>query len=261
MLDNNNRTKEIVVDGDNLYQIHDNGNIYQFTGTPMTGWRQLDNNPYSDRLVAANGELYQLHSTNAIWKYTGTPFTGWELIDNQRLPATKLVATRGIVAKSDGSQRVKQYTGVPLATWTELFYEDYGTFGLCAADGELYTSTRSFVWKYTGTPGKWQFLLNHAGVDKIACYGKDVYAYTRGASVYKWTGVPGKWDLIDNSGLTTSITAGARGFYQIQKSGAIFQFTPNGWKQIDGNPASKAIVAGNLIHQVHSDGKIWRYLN
>ncbi|CEJ82349.1 hypothetical protein VHEMI02419 [[Torrubiella] hemipterigena] len=154
MLDNNNRTKQIVVDGDNLYQIHNNGNIYQFTGTPMTGWRQLDNNPYSDRLVAANGDLYQLHSTNAIWKYTGTPFTGWELIGNQKLPATKLVATRGIVAKSDGSQRVKQYTGVPLAEWPEIFYDDYGTYAICAADGELYTNTRGAVWKYTGTPGK-----------------------------------------------------------------------------------------------------------
>lgn len=259
MLDNNNRTKQIVVDGDNLYQIHDTGHIYQFTGTPMTGWRELDNNPLSYKLVAADGELYQIHSNHAIWKYTGTPYTAWELIDNQRLIVT-VVATQGMVFKADTTSRIKQYTGIPLAPWKEIYVDDWGVFSTAAAGGEIYTTTRSGVWRYSGTPGRW-YQISTVTVQDLTAYGKDLYATGMGGGVRKWTGVPSKWDTLDTNKNVKAITVGARGLYQIHTNGVIFQFVGDGWKQIDGNAESRSIVAGNLVHQVHNDGKIWRYLN
>ena len=61
MLDNNPRTISIVAAGVTLYQLHDDGTIWLYTGTPLTGWQLLDNNPRTISIVAAAAHLYQLH--------------------------------------------------------------------------------------------------------------------------------------------------------------------------------------------------------
>ena len=87
LIDNNPATVDIVADGNNLYQIHNNGHIWKYTGTPLTGWQKLDNNPATVGIVASGNNLYQIHRNGRIWKYTGTPLTGWQELDNN--PATK----------------------------------------------------------------------------------------------------------------------------------------------------------------------------
>jgi len=54
----------------------------------------LDNNPQA-AAVAAGDPFYQLHHDGTIWRYTGTPCTGpscpgWWQLDNN--PATKAIA-------------------------------------------------------------------------------------------------------------------------------------------------------------------------
>jgi hypothetical protein len=42
----------------------------------------LDENPATIAIVTnGRGELYQLHNSGKIWKYTGTPVTGWQMLD------------------------------------------------------------------------------------------------------------------------------------------------------------------------------------
>jgi hypothetical protein len=78
---------------DSVYQLHSDGGIWRYTGTPIAGWQQIGNNPAAVRIVAGPlaGGLYELDNTGTVWKYTGTPITGWTLLD--RNPATT-----GIVA-------------------------------------------------------------------------------------------------------------------------------------------------------------------
>ena len=81
MLDNNPATTMIVTDGDHLYQLHNSGRIWRFTGTPCSGescpgWQMLDNNPATTMIAAAGGKLYQLHNSGRIWLSTGTPCSG-----------------------------------------------------------------------------------------------------------------------------------------------------------------------------------------
>jgi hypothetical protein len=40
-------------------------------GTPLTGREQLDNNPATAEIVAADGNLYQRHNNGFIFRYTG----------------------------------------------------------------------------------------------------------------------------------------------------------------------------------------------
>ena len=69
MLDNNPATVDIVAAGDQLYQRHDNGRIWRYTGPPLTGWQELDNNPATYQIVAGGGQLYQRHGDGSIWRY------------------------------------------------------------------------------------------------------------------------------------------------------------------------------------------------
>jgi hypothetical protein len=72
LLDNNPASMSIVANGDALYQLHNNGQIFGYTGTPLTGWQELDNNPATWRIAVGDGgrELYQLHDSGRIFSYT-----------------------------------------------------------------------------------------------------------------------------------------------------------------------------------------------
>ena len=42
----------------------------------------LDNNPAGIEIAATRSDIYQLHNTGRLWRYTGPPLSGWQLIDN-----------------------------------------------------------------------------------------------------------------------------------------------------------------------------------
>ena len=82
LLDNNPRTAQIaaamheglVSPGGTaphfLYQRHDTGAIFQFTGTPISGWSLLDNNPSTVQIEAPGGgssRLFQRHNNGAVF--------------------------------------------------------------------------------------------------------------------------------------------------------------------------------------------------
>lgn len=87
-----------------LLQMHYNGALYRYTGTPCSGsgcsgWQLLDNNLATWSAVADDShQFYQLHSSGAIYRYTGIPCSGggcpgWQLLD-------KNPATVGICSKN-----------------------------------------------------------------------------------------------------------------------------------------------------------------
>jgi hypothetical protein len=63
-LDNNNKTVAIAAAGDALYQLHNDGWIWRYTGTPCSGescpgWQRLDHNNKTVAIIAAGNNLYQ----------------------------------------------------------------------------------------------------------------------------------------------------------------------------------------------------------
>ncbi len=109
-LDGNRATVAIVADGGALYQLHNTGKIWRYTGVPMTGWQQLDGNPATVAVAASGGHLYQLHNTGKIWRYTGPPMTGWEQLDGNPASAT-IVAGGGQLYQLHSTGKIWQYTG------------------------------------------------------------------------------------------------------------------------------------------------------
>ncbi|CAM1502198.1 Fc.00g041820.m01.CDS01 [Cosmosporella sp. VM-42] len=264
LIDNNSATISIVVDGANLYQLHNSGRIWKYTGTPLTGWQELDNNSATTKIVAAGGSLYQLHKTGLIWKYTGTPHTGWQMLDNNSA-SVEIVASGGDLYQLHDTGRIWKYTGVPLTGWKELD-NNPATKKIAASRGNLYQLHKTgLIWKYTGVPlTGWQKIDENAATVDIAARNNDLYQLHNSGRIWKYTGVPVTgWQQLDDNPATKEIAVGIGGLYQIHKSGAIWKYTGppmTGWKQLDSNAASTHIVAGNALYQLHKTGLIWRYM-
>jgi hypothetical protein len=41
-----------------LYQLHRDGTIFAYTGTPLYGWALLDNNPATTFITSSSGNAY-----------------------------------------------------------------------------------------------------------------------------------------------------------------------------------------------------------
>jgi hypothetical protein len=109
-LDNNPATVDIVASGGHLYQRHNTGRIWIYTGTPHTGWQELDNNPATVQIAADGNALYQRHNTGRIWVYTGTPHTGWKQLDGNAA-TVQVVAGAGHLYQRHNTGRIWIYTG------------------------------------------------------------------------------------------------------------------------------------------------------
>ncbi|MET3805630.1 hypothetical protein ABIB25_002634 [Nakamurella sp. UYEF19] len=186
-LDDNPATVDIVASGGNLYQLHNSGRIWIYTGTPHTGWMELDNNPATAQIAADGGNLYQRHQDGRIWIYTGTPHTGWLELDNN--PATVgIVAAGGNLYQLHNSGRIWIYTGTPHTGWLELDNNPL-TVEIAADGGALYQRhDNGNIWIYTGTP--------HTG-----------------------------WLQVDGNSQTVDIIAGSGHLYQRHSSGRIWIYT------------------------------------
>ncbi|RMZ89666.1 hypothetical protein DV736_g3107, partial [Chaetothyriales sp. CBS 134916] len=261
LLDNNAATVNLVTANDNLYQLHNTGKIWKYTGTPLTGWQQLDNNPATKKIVAAGSNLYQLHNTGKIWKYTGPPFTGWQKLD-ENVATVDLTASGNTLYQLHNSGKIWLYTGTPITGW-KLLDDNPATQKITASGGNLYQLHKTGkIWKYTGTPMTgWQELDKNPATINIVASGNDLYQLHNTGKIWKYTGTPMTgWQQLDDNPATRSIAAGAGALYQIHKTGEIWKYAAGSWKQLDGNAASASIIAGNSLYQLHQAGHIWRFM-
>ena len=197
-LDNNNKTISIVSNGNELYQLHNDGWIWRYTGTPCngdncSGWQRLDNNSKTAAITSSGNELYQLHNDGWIWRYTGTPCngdncSGWQRLDNN------------------------PYTAIISAAGTRLFQLHTDSVYQLHNDG--------WAWRYIGPscsgdscPG-WQRLDNNKKTVAIAAAGKDLYQLHNDGWIWRYTGKPcigdscPSWQRLDNNLKTKKITTG-----------------------------------------------------
>jgi Thermolysin metallopeptidase, alpha-helical domain/Thermolysin metallopeptidase, catalytic domain len=264
-LDDNPETKQITADGGHLYQLHNTGRIWRYTGKPLTGWQEIDNNPATASIVASGGHLYQRHSTGRIFRYTGTPLTGWQEIDNN--PATTaIVADGGHLYQLHSTGRIFRYTGTPLTGWQELD-NNPATASVVASGGHLYQQhSTGRIFRYTGTPlTGWQEIDNNHDTTAIVADGGNLYQLHSTGRIFRYTGTPlTGWQELDNNPATASIAASGGRLYQLHSTKKIWRYTGTpltGWQQLDHNPATVSITAGGYtLYQLHDSGKIWKHL-
>jgi hypothetical protein len=263
-LDNNPATADIVASDGKLYQRHNNGRIWTYTGTPHTGWLEVDNNPATVQIIADGNALYQRHDNGRIWVYTGTPLTGWQELDNN--PATvDIVAAQGKLYQRHNSGRIWVYTGTPLTGWQELD-NNPATVDIVASAGQLYQRhANGRIWVYTGTPlTGWQELDNNPATVDIVASGGQLYQRHDKGRIWVYTGTPlTGWLELDDNPATVQIVASGGQLYQRHANGRIWVYTGTphtGWLELDNNPATVDIVAADgQLYQRHADGRIWKH--
>ncbi len=96
LLDDNPATIAVARDYSALYQLRGDGSIWQYTGTPISGWQPLYPSPSNVRSIAAGADptrpsLYFLGGDGLVAQYTGTPgVAGW--LELGKNPATIAIA-------------------------------------------------------------------------------------------------------------------------------------------------------------------------
>ena len=263
-LDDNPATVDIVAAGGHLYQLHNTGRIWIYTGTPHTGWQELDNNPATTQIIADGDTIYQRHHDGRIWIYTGTPHTGWQELDNN--PATvDIAAAGGHLYQLHNTGRIWIYTGTPHTGWQELDNNPATTQIIADGDTIYQRHHDGRIWIYTGTPHTgWQELDNNPATVDIAAAGGHLYQLHNSGRIWIYTGTPHTgWLELDNNPLTAGIAADGGALYQRHANGNLWIYTGTphtGWLQVDGNPATVAITAGGgKLYQRHKTGRIWVY--
>lgn len=245
-----------------LYQMHGDGTIWLYQGTPMTGWQMLDNNPRARAIAASGSQLYQLHGDGTIWRYTGTPMTGWQLLDNN--PRTRAIATSGTSLyqlHDDGT--IWLYTGTPMTGW-QMLDNNPKTCAIVAGDKLYQLHNDGTIWVYVGPPMTgWQMLDNNPRTTAIVASAGALYQLHGDGTIWLYLGTPMTgWQMLDNNPATTTIVASTSALYQMHGDGTIWRYTGvpmTGWQMLDNNPRARAISAGDGLYQLHGDGTIWIY--
>lgn len=304
MLDNNPRTKfSLAADASNnslyqlhaprLYQLHDNGAIWQSTGGACSGdscphWQRLDNNPRTRAIAASGGRLFQLHDDGKIWRSNGRPCVddscpGWQMVDNNTR-TIKIVSAGGQLFQLHNNGQIWRFTGTPCSDsgcpgWVRLD-NNPATDDIIAGGGQLYQKhNNGRIWRFTGRPCQgnscpgWVMLDNNPRTRKIAASGGLLHQLHDNGRIWTHTGVacsgnscPG-WRMVDNNPRTAEIFAGGRELYQLHDNGKIWESTGvpcsgsscPGWRMLDNNPRTASLAAaGGLLYQLHDNGAIWR---
>ena len=93
LIDNNPKTIQVIKGANGVFQLHNDGQIWQWLGKPCDGnscphWVMIDNNPATKKITTAgNLGLFQLHHGGKIWQWKGQPCNGgscphWVMLDN-----------------------------------------------------------------------------------------------------------------------------------------------------------------------------------
>ena len=265
-IDRNAQTIALAASSDNLFQLHQNGSIWVWTGRACDAsgcphWRRIDRNPAAIAIAADYSNLYQLHGNGSIWRWKGEPCNGnsctsWERLDrNPRAIAISAAGSKlfqlhdnGAIWESTGAA----CEGSSCAGWRRLDRNSSTKQIEAAAPGQLYQRHENgSIWRWNGR----------------ACDGDRCTS----------------WSRLDRNAATKSITAAQGQLFQLHANGSIWRWLGgvcqgnncNSWRMLDVNPRTRAIAAGQAatpsdfdtspvsttppLYQVHDNGSVWRW--
>ena len=249
-----------------ILELHKDGSIWSYTGTPITGWTELDNNAKAIQTAESAGNTYELHNDGTIWSYTGTPITGWTKIGNNSA-AIKIAASGDHLYELDSTGTIWSYTGTPITGWTKVA-DNVAAKSIAATQSNLYElDSTGTIWSYTGTPiTGWTKIDDNTATVGLTANAATAYELHKDGSIWQYNGTPiTGWTKIGNNVAAVSVRAASNGtLYELDSTGTIWQYngTPiTGWTKVADNVAAKAISLGydNTLYELDSTGTIWSY--
>ena len=275
-LDNNRATTSILAASDRLYQLHNDGKVWQYIDS-ATGWRLINSGSSVVQIVASgiDGTLYQRDSTGVIRKFNGT-INDWPIVDGNR--ATAEIAVGGTTLyQRHNSGRVYRWQGYNSTPRWELIDDNPATVQISAAadgSGLWQRHDNGSTWYYVGPGIKWQLFEDGAPGSTIAAGNVNkMYEFRPGtgpggpsaAYIRECTAGRG-WQTIDRNPATTGIYVRGDYVYQIHDSGAIWRYhgvPMSGWERLDSWRDTREIVGSENgdVYQRHGTGAIYRFVS
>ncbi len=244
--------------GQELYQAHSDGTIWEYTGTPCgsrscPGWIELDNNPNMSMIAAGGGALYEMHKDGSIWWYIGPACSGgfcpgWvELDNNSEAAAIGVGGNTPYEMHYDGS--LWEYNGVIC------------TGGFCPGWTELSAPQSGYQVPFGFLAG--------ANASLVVYGDSDMY----GENFYMYDGALNNWPQIDTSigAYALFFAVGANTLYDVRegpKYYSIRQYTGSpityNWETIFYGTDFSSIAAGGGLYQQRQDvndpyHSLWQY--
>ncbi len=286
-VDENPSTSRIAAGGDKFYQLHQDGQIWRWSGADCfvgcTGWELLDDNNGTAQIAAAGSTLFQLHKNGQIWAFTGAVCSGavcpgWQMLDDNPAAVT-ISATPTALYQLHKDGTIWKYTGTPCngtacPGW-QMLDDNAAAVAIAAADGNLYQlHDTGRIWRYTGVPcngsacSGWQMLDDNGAALAIAAGGDSLYQLHDTGRIWKYTGTPCNgdacpgWQMLDDNPAALSISAGGNNLFELHDTGKIWIFTGvacsgdscPGWQEFDENPKTGRIAASETrLYQLHGD--------
>jgi hypothetical protein len=238
VLDDGQGTKQVAHDGQVIYALKENGNIWACT---RGRWEMIDDGTGTRAIAADAGRVYALKDNGKLFRRA---FGSWSAI------ATK--GSRQIAAAGKDVYTLEDNEDVWMfdsgtGSWTRV---DNGTrTRMIAADREsgLYVLKNSGqIFHHVGR-GRFELIDDGSGTVQIEASGGLLYALKDNGNVWRRAG--GQWARIDDGAGTSQIAADRDTLFVLKNDGRIFMFSGERWVQVDDGRGTRQIVAkeGDLV--------------
>lgn len=262
-----------------LYEVRLSQNersIWQYTGTPLTGWQEIGApNTQTASVVATTSHVYQLQLNGDILVYTGTS-TNWTALDATGNAQEIALSSTGQLYKEEQDGSAWMYAGG--TNWTQLSSSaNSAPLGSLTAgpNGALYSIGQEGVWKYTGTPiTGWQEIDNSLAngfadaVSLVATPNGKLYelrfnAQTSTSAVWAYNGTPLSWKQIGTQAGLVITGDGKNHLYQDVSGGTLWRYSGSGttWTALKNpSPAQTGNItasAAGQVFEILTTGAVW----
>ena len=209
--------------GQELYETHTDGSIWEYTGVPCkgkvcSGWTELDNNPQLSMIAAGGGNLYELHGDGSIWWYIGPACSGgscpgWVELDNNPLASKIGAGPNYALYELHSDNTLWQWNGVGCSGgycpgWTESSDNPY-LVGLGASANLLVGAEAAGgyfdLFLFNGAFDGWAPIAY--GLTSYVVGDNALYAFD-GSGIEQYVPSTNNWQAIDNKETTSIMTAG-----------------------------------------------------
>jgi hypothetical protein len=253
VLDTNNATTSISAGAGTVFELHNNGQIWEWTGQGCTssscpGWIELDDNTAATAIAAGAGTVFELHNDGSVWRSTGqacdgASCPGWTELDSGQSVSQISAGGGSLYAQSSNGQT---WEWTASAGWVGIGYNTQITQIVATASTVYALTSTGLVWQYQGS-GNWVSISSNSNITALAANSSEVWELYSNGEIWEYTG-NGGWTLIADSGSgDVEITASTSTVYTLTSAGVLWQFQPSAedWLSLDNYSGDTQITALN----------------
>ncbi|KKZ60134.1 hypothetical protein EMCG_05159 [[Emmonsia] crescens] len=246
---------QIAINGNDCYQLLDNGTVKQYNAPVSYLWKTLDDNIGNAQIVVGDNGVYLRRSSGDgdVYRRNGN---SWDHIGHN---ADKIWASgsNNLYKWSSNTKEIEKYT-FSGEQWQVI--DKSPGFKDLAVDGDAVYQLRTdgSAWKYDNG---WHRLDANGHLSEIAAGGGHLYMRHNNGQVFHYNGTIHWTRIGDNDSHAVQIAAGDNGVFKRRQNGGIYKYVSGtSWKKVSGDIANCGITAARFLYRVTTEGTISRFV-